>query len=672
MSRVKIAKRVGAGVAFLVGLVAFFEVTVPSVAASLWRVYARVVLVELFGREIVLVAVALISARWLGITVGRVRAELREKIPPVAGRLLSVRTMLVILAASLAIGVVCWEGKWLVVGKHLQMQLHPRVMRNRAFALFNRGQSAKAVAYLEVCEKLFNSRVCGRAKHELTVRLEEATVLRNLLERVPKYSSERVRLISDVFRLDRDHEGCAAAARERRAFLGELARQYRKTAKEIEEGHCDNVSAALQSMEKAYPGFGDVDVLSKELVRYPCGTQLPPKPDEAPYLAALRLRGADVYAASTLEPFLDVNLKNPEALCVAEASFGPSLAGQSGGEPGDGTPPSAFDPDLAGQSGRERGTGFPTPASGTGVAAAEMGHEFLPSTLKYFQRNLGAEEVAGPGENSFVMDARTPGLSVVARFTGRVREIGARKLEVLRAAMTGLGRKPFSELYKREIEVDEQGRKRWIPVQDKLCDELIRDVRTGGLVGMDIRYLGSYSPGVPENNSAEVSPEFVFVMINFRDDAMAQIQKSTCFADHLLGVSPGNLFDAAAGRLRKSYGDPIFAAKRDDERRYEAYVVDGERHTVMTIADGGPQYPGRVHTVQLSGDKNPQIELANGLHLGDNLSKVETQLGKPKRTFAAGDGYMQWDFENSPCSIEIKDDVLASVLLAVDPYYFQE
>jgi len=90
------------------------------------------------------------------------------------------------------------------------------------------------------------------------------------------------------------------------------------------------------------------------------------------------------------------------------------------------------------------------------------------------------------------------------------------------------------------------------------------------------------------------------------------------------------------------------------------------------VGDAGEGYRDKVFSVQLTGQPGQRPAAFKTLRFGAPSSEVVSVLGKPVDTVSSGEGYTRLVLAHSTCSVELKNGVFASILIADDPNYFQE
>jgi hypothetical protein len=281
---------------------------------------------------------------------------------------------------------------------------------------------------------------------------------------------------------------------------------------------------------------------------------------------------------------------------------------------------------------------------------------FTLSTFKNFQRQ---QPPASPGRD-FIFDAAMPGLAVGVKYTGVVRPIpGERAAQI--ADVGRILRKPeLATLYTREIQVLEQGRTYWLPIQGEVLSDLAKLINPGQEFTAYVRYTGA----------SLAAPGRLFLLIDFDADRPAPLPRDTCFARQLFGIALGRPLAPVLLGLTRKYGEPHVMSR--GQETLHVFLVDPKTETYVVVGDAGEGYRDRVFSVQLTGQPGQPLAVFKSLRFGAPPSEVETILGKAQSTLSSGEGYTRLVLRNTTCSVELKNGVLASVLIEDDPNYFQE
>lgn len=281
---------------------------------------------------------------------------------------------------------------------------------------------------------------------------------------------------------------------------------------------------------------------------------------------------------------------------------------------------------------------------------------FEPTTFKNFERlRPTSESVRG-----FKIDASRPGLTVVVSQSCEIRALSDEKKAFLKRLGVTFGKPEVFALYTRELRVEEKCVGRWIPFQDDTIDSLLRGSCETSEIGINVRYL-----------AVHFELGRVYAGIGYSRNDLRRPTKVNCFSSELLGITIGTSLQEARVRLAEQYGREA-EVPSGGERRMWAYEIDAEHQTTLIIGDSGNGPRKKVFSVQVWGPPNPGLDLPRGLRLGQSLSAVHDLLGAPVSTKSTPDGSEVLVFEGSPCSVELKNGVLASVLILGDPNYFDE
>ena len=294
--------------------------------------------------------------------------------------------------------------------------------------------------------------------------------------------------------------------------------------------------------------------------------------------------------------------------------------------------------------------------AGLWSAQAFSSSSFEPTTFNSFERTRPSKESV----RGFEIDSSRPGLLLVVSQSCDVRVLSDEKKAFLHHLGVAFGKPEVFAQYTRELHVEERGVGRWVPFQDDTIDHLMRSSCEASEIGITVRYLAVHS---------ELGR--IYAGIGYSRTALQRPKPASCFATELLGVKIGASLRDERSRLATQYGHES-SVPQSGERRLWAYQVDDEHQTTLLIGDSGNGPRQRVFSVQVWGAPNPGLELPRGLRLGQASSTVFDLLGTPASRKNKPDGFELLSFEGSLCSVELRDGVLASVVIVGDPNYFEE
>ena len=92
-------------------------------------------------------------------------------------------------------------------------------------------------------------------------------------------------------------------------------------------------------------------------------------------------------------------------------------------------------------------------------------------------------------DRNISIDARMPGFSAHLVYTGKVRSISKKRLQLLKHFSTMINRK-MHEDYKREIQVSESGMNYWLPIQEVTFDSFKKVAKASDEIEVFNRKLG--------------------------------------------------------------------------------------------------------------------------------------------------------------------------------------
>jgi len=300
------------------------------------------------------------------------------------------------------------------------------------------------------------------------------------------------------------------------------------------------------------------------------------------------------------------------------------------------------------------------PADETGRPNAD---DFPVGTLRNVVRTTSAPE---EGE-AVIGIAEAPGLRAVVRLTGTRRPLSRPTKQVLAAFVAAAGdanearARTFVAQFREEIEVEEVGRRYWVPMQRTLDESFRQEVGPTQEFTLACRYVGIAMPG----------PHPVCAMVGYYFQPWMRPERTSCFASELAGVAIGAPIDEAERKLAAVHGEPV-GRPRNGAQRLATFSLDAERSAAIVLADAGLGHHERVYSVQISGPPASALPVAKGLALGDPPEKVEAALGAPLRKIELEGGVMRWEFEDSPCTVAFHGGALVAAFVSDDPNYFAD
>jgi len=294
-------------------------------------------------------------------------------------------------------------------------------------------------------------------------------------------------------------------------------------------------------------------------------------------------------------------------------------------------------------------------AAASTVAALDTS-AFAPATFKNFQRQQPA---SAPGRE-MILDAAMPGLAVGVKYTGAIRPLLEARAAWIATVAKSQHRTELAALYAREIEVIEQGRSYWLPIQKEVLGDLSKTLNPGQEFTAYVRYTGS---------SLAVPGPF-YLLVDFHAGKPKPPPRDTCFARQLFGIGLGQALAPVLEQLRAKYGEPHVTSR--GQETLHVFLVDLATETYVVVGDAGEGYRDRVFSVQLTGRPGRPQAVFKSLRFGATPAELRTVFGKPERTVAGGEGYTRAVLPGTACSFELKDGVLAGIRIVDDPNYFQE
>ena len=290
------------------------------------------------------------------------------------------------------------------------------------------------------------------------------------------------------------------------------------------------------------------------------------------------------------------------------------------------------------------------------VALAFDPSSFRPATFKNFQR----QQPAAVEGRDFVLEGAAPALAVGVKYTGAVRRIPAPRMALIERSGKKGGASSPGGRYTQEVEVVEQGRSYWLPVQNDVLSDLSTLLNPGQELTVYVRYLGT----------SQAVPERLYVLVDFCAGPPKTLPRDTCFARQLLGIALGRPLLPVLEDLKRRYGEPR-VVRRGQENLY-VFAVDLRSKTYVAVGDAGEGYRDRVFSVELTGQPGAQQAVFKTLRFGAPASEVMSVFGKPAATVAGADGRARMELPHSTCSVELENGGLASIFIADDPNYFAD
>src|SRR3989442_6352666 len=171
-----------------------------------------------------------------------------------------------------------------------------------------------------------------------------------------------------------------------------------------------------------------------------------------------------------------------------------------------------------------------------------------------------------------------PALAVGVKYTGATCSIAAPGAAQIAMVARSLHKPEYATLYRKEIEVVEQGRSYWLPIQDEVLSELAKLLNPGQEFTVYVRYLGASLSG----------PDRLYLLIDFDAGLPKPLPRDTCFARQLFGIAVGRPLAPVLGGLKAKYGEP-HVMRRGQENLY-VFLVDLQSQPHVLVGDGGEGY----------------------------------------------------------------------------------
>ena len=129
------------------------------------------------------------------------------------------------------------------------------------------------------------------------------------------------------------------------------------------------------------------------------------------------------------------------------------------------------------------------PAFSSALGAGDFDYgAYAESSIAVAGSNLGI----APGV-AWWLDAAHSKFHTVAAYTGKIRPVGAETRELISRWANAMRHAPgTSEMFASEIEVEQEGRRYWLPIQSQLVAPLQREVRAGENAHLYLLLVGAY------------------------------------------------------------------------------------------------------------------------------------------------------------------------------------
>lgn len=299
--------------------------------------------------------------------------------------------------------------------------------------------------------------------------------------------------------------------------------------------------------------------------------------------------------------------------------------------------------------------------SASAQAADEHDERFPPLTIKGLQYSIPVDnhEIA-ERKLAINIDARMPGFSSVLKFTGKKRPLlPERKAKIdLLSNMSQL--REMMALYENEIEVEQDSRRYWLPIQKPSESVFEKHVLPGAEFNASIRYIGCcYTLDEKKMNENRL-----YFLIGFNGDLSRQPKRGSCFSDKLLDVKLGADFQATVKRLTKKYGSPV-TRQNPKGGTILQFDLNARKSAQLHIATATADYTEKVFLIQVSG-----IELSTPVYssfrLGDPLSRAPNLDLLKLREEPSQNEVRTFFEEGSACSVQTLGDKVYSIQIVED------
>ncbi|EMN70909.1 hypothetical protein [Leptospira interrogans] len=275
------------------------------------------------------------------------------------------------------------------------------------------------------------------------------------------------------------------------------------------------------------------------------------------------------------------------------------------------------------------------------ISAALLATE--PISFVYFRNLFPLEEDISP-ESDITTDGRYPKFDTLVTISGEITP--ASKTDKAIIASLG-GDFPYQASFKNRNEIQT------VYLTEAQVSQLKKINKKGQLLEARLIYIGILK------NKKRLFFLDKIATSNIPSD------KSSCFADSLMGIKLGSNLSSATKSIEKQYGRPFDTVMRG-EQKGNVFVIDQKTKTALYIYDGGEEFRDKVYSLQLSTYGDSRKELFNGLLFGDTADQVKEKLNIPFQIHPGGnpdDDIEILYYELSKCSFETKEGKIYSVFI---------
>ncbi|RHX78829.1 hypothetical protein [Leptospira yasudae] len=266
-----------------------------------------------------------------------------------------------------------------------------------------------------------------------------------------------------------------------------------------------------------------------------------------------------------------------------------------------------------------------------------------PITFAHFRALFPLEEDINPAAD-ITTDGRYPRFDTLVSISGEISP--ASKTDKAIIASLG-GDFPFQVLFKNRNEIQTAY------LTEAQANQLKKINKKGQLFEARLIYIG-----VLKNKKR------LFFLDKITTSNIIS-DKSSCFADSLLGVKLGSNLVSVFKTLEKQYGKPMDTVQHGMQKG-TVFVIDKKTKTAFYIYDGGDEYRDKVYSIQVSTYGESKKELFNGVFFGDTVDQVKEKLNIPFQIHPGGnpeDDIEILHYEQSKCSLETKSGKIYSIFI---------
>lgn len=193
------------------------------------------------------------------------------------------------------VSVATFHSWYYAKGKYIYLTNYHRVLIKDSEQAFEKGQIRQAKSNLKTCMSILFSPRCETRYIELNERLDEAQNMRRLLRELkPSNYLGRIKIVEDIYYLDKNEEFFEEASSSLRHELKSIQESYSHSITKLMAGSREEAKRELQDINKKYPGYGDSHIIIRELENGRTSAS-------TPYVSSLQILGPYRFSSITTE-----------------------------------------------------------------------------------------------------------------------------------------------------------------------------------------------------------------------------------------------------------------------------------------------------------------------------------------------------------------------------------